>query len=252
MLMRFADKVAIVTGASRGIGQAIAVGLAAEGADIVAVARSREALGEVVSGIKSKGRRALPLAANVGEFSEAQSVAHLALEEFGRIDVLVNNAGIHRFAPFLDETEELWNELYRINVLGTVFMVQAVVPMMTKQHYGRIVNISSKAAIVGEPGHVAYSSLRGAVVSVTRALAVDVGRLGITVNSVAPGPVMTDMLTNAVPDETNQMNLVQGAPLERIGKVEDIAGAVLYLASDEADWCTGQILSVDGGLSVLK
>ena len=140
----------------------------------------------------------------------------------------------------------------RINVLGCVFISQAVVPHMMKRRYGRIVNISSKAAVVGEPGHVAYSSLKGAILSMTRALAVDLGQFGITVNAVAPGPVMTDMLSNAVPDVAVQKRLVVGAPLERLGKVEDIAGAALYLASDEADWCTGQILSVDGGLSVLK
>jgi len=174
------------------------------------------------------------------------------MDKFGKIDILVNNAGIHRFAPFLEESEQLWNELFRTNVLGCVFMAQAVVPHMVKQHYGRIVNISSKAAIVGEPGHVAYSSLKGAVVSMTRALAVDLGKFGITVNSAAPGPVKTDMLSDAVPDKAHQDLLVSGAPLERIGNVEDIAGAVLFLASDEADWCTGQIISVDGGLSILK
>lgn len=131
-------------------------------------------------------------------------------------------------------------------------MAQAVMPHMIAQRYGRIVNISSKAAVVGEPGHVAYSSLKGALVSMTRALAVELGQFGITVNAVAPGPVMTDMLRAAVPDEAGQRHLAADAPLGRIGRAEDIAGAVLYLASDEADWCTGQVLSVDGGLSVLK
>ena len=250
--MRFADKVAVVTGASRGIGRAIAIGLAKEGADIVAVAQSTSATGEVASDIKSTGRKVLSIAADVSRSSDSQDIVRAALETFGRIDILVNNAGIHLCASFVDESEELWNKLFRINVLGCTFITQAVVPHMIERHYGRIVNISSKAAVVGEPGHVAYSSLKGAVLAMTRAVAVDLVQFGITVNAVAPGPVMTDMLVAAVPDKSLQQQLVAGAPIERLGKVEDIAGAVLFLASDEADWCTGQVLSVDGGLSVLK
>jgi 3-oxoacyl-[acyl-carrier protein] reductase len=250
--MRFAGKIALVTGASRGIGRAIATGLAKEGADIVAVARSVDALHEISSDIQVLGRKVLPVGADISITDNARGIVDAAIERFGKIDILVNNAGIHLYAPFIEETEALWNELFRINVLGCTFIAQAVVPHMIAQHYGRIVNISSKAAVVGEQGHVAYSSLKGAVSSMTRALAVDLGQFGITVNAVAPGPVVTDMLVNAVPDESQQKQLVAGAPIGRIGRPEDIAGAVLFLASDEADWCTGQILSVDGGLSVLK
>jgi 3-oxoacyl-[acyl-carrier protein] reductase len=250
--MRYAEKVAVVTGASRGIGRAIAVGLAREGADIIAVARNADATREVVAEVKSLGRRVLPIGADVSRSTEAKGVVRSAIDMFGKVDILVNNAGIHLRAEFLDENEELWNTLFRTNVLGCTFITQALVPHMMDRHYGRIVNISSKAAVVGEPGHVAYSSLKGAIISMTRALAVDLGQFGITVNAVAPGPVKTDMLITAVPDEAQQQQLVAGAPLARIGRVEDIAGAVLFLASDEADWCTGQVLSIDGGLSVLK
>lgn len=250
--MRLEGKVAVVTGASRGIGRAIAVGLAREGADIVAVARNTNAAREVVSDVEALGRRVVSFGTDVSRSSDVQALVRSAMQMFGKIDILVNNAGIHLSAPFVEESEELWNELFRVNVLGCTFFAQAVAPHMIARHYGRIVNISSKAAVVGEPGHVAYSSLKGAVSSMTRALAVELGQFGITVNAVAPGPVMTDMLRAGVPEEARQRQLAADAPLGRIGRVEDIAAAVLFLASDEADWCTGQILSVDGGLSILK
>ncbi len=250
--MRCAGKVAIVTGASRGIGRAIAVALAREGADVVAVARSAEAARKVASEITALGRTALPLAADLSKSADAQAVVRSTMEKFGTIDILVNNAGIHLSAPFVEESEQMWSELFRVNVLGCTFMAQAVVPHMIAKHYGRIVNITSKAAVVGEQNHVAYSSVKGAVLSMTRALAVDMARHGIRVNAVAPGPIMTDMLVAAVPEKAVQDKIAADTPLGRLGRVEDIAGAVVYLASDEADWMTGQILSVDGGLSILK
>jgi NAD(P)-dependent dehydrogenase (short-subunit alcohol dehydrogenase family) len=142
--------------------------------------------------------------------------------------------------------------MYRVNVLGTVLMSQAVVPTMIRQGGGRIVHIASKAGVVGEPGHAAYSASKGAVIALTRAMAIELAPHHITVNAVCPGPVMTDMLLAAVPDRTGRDALAANAPLGRIGKPEDIVGAVLFLASDEADWCTGQTVSVDGGMSILK
>jgi 3-oxoacyl-[acyl-carrier protein] reductase len=250
--MRCAGKVAVVTGASRGIGHAIAVALAREGADVVVVARTAEAVKKVASEITALGRKSLALGADVSKTADAQAVVRSAIEKFGRIDILVNNAGIHRSAPFLEEGESLWMEMLRTNVLGCAFVTQAVVPHMIERRHGRIVNLGSKAAVVGEQGHVAYSSSKGAIHAMTRALAVDLASHGITVNAVAPGPTMTDMLVEAVPDVAVQKKIAGDAPLGRMGKPEDIAAAVLYLASDDADWCTGQILSVDGGLSILK
>ena len=171
--MRCAGKVAVVTGASRGIGRAIAVALAREGADIVAVARTADAARKVASEIAALGRKVLPLGADVSTFSDAKAVVRSAIERFGTIDILVNNAGIHRSAPFLEEGESLWMEMLRVNVLGCAFVTQAVVPHMIERRRGRIVNLGSKAAVVGEQGHVAYSSTKGAVHAMTRALAVE-------------------------------------------------------------------------------
>ena len=164
---------------------------------------------------------------------------------------MVNNAGIHTQVPFEQETRSDWQSFFEVNVLGTVFPSQAVVPYMIQQGGGRIVHISSKAVVVGEPGHAAYSASKGAVLSLTRAMAVDLAPDGITVNAVCPGPVVTDMLFVAVPDAADRQALAQKAPLDRLGQSEDVAAAVLYLASDDAGWRPGQAISVDGGFSIL-
>jgi len=165
---------------------------------------------------------------------------------------LINNAGAHQKAPFWEEPEALWDRMYRINVLGTVLPSQAVVRYMKDHGGGTIVHIASKAGVVGEPGHAAYSSAKGAIIALTRAMAVELGPYGIRVNAVCPGPVLTDMLLDAVPTQEGRDELASFAPLGRIGKPEDIAAAVLYLASADSAWCTGQALSVDGGMSILK
>lgn len=249
--MRFQGKIAIVTGGSRGIGRAIAHALAMEGATVALIAKNMETGSEATAQIEADGGKAFFLHADVSEKDQVLRAVGETVQRLGQIDILVNNAGIHTQAPFEQETRSDWLLLFEVNVLGTVFPSQAVVGYMTRQGGGRIVNISSKAAVVGEPGHVAYSASKGAVLSLTRAMAVDLAPDGITVNAVCPGPIVTDMLFAAVPDAANRQALAQKAPLERLGQPEDVAAAVLYLASDDAGWCTGQAISVDGGFSIL-
>lgn len=244
--MKLKDRVAIVTGGGRGIGLAISRALACEGADVVIVQRS------VDSGQKAaRETGGMFVQADVSDRAQVEAMVDRVLEAYGRVDVLVNNVGFHQNDVFEAETTEIWQRMFDVNVMGTVYPSQFVVPAMKKQGGGRIVNISSKAGVVGEPGHAAYSASKGAVIALTRSMAIELAPYQITVNSVAPGPVLTDMLTSRF-DQVGVDRLGADAPLGRVGLPEDIAGAVLLLCTDDSSWITGQIWSIDGGLSVLK
>jgi NAD(P)-dependent dehydrogenase (short-subunit alcohol dehydrogenase family) len=252
MSQRFTDQVAIVTGGSRGIGLAICQALAREGATVI-IASFHEGRGQAaVEAIAEEGGRAEFIATNVAQRDQAARLVEITLERFGDIHVLVNNAGQHINAPFWKESEAIWELMYQVNILGTVWPSQMVVPHMMERGGGAIVHVASKAGVVGEPGHAAYSASKGAVIALTRAMAVELAPYAIRVNAVCPGPVMTDMLLEAVPSEAGRQKLAKAAPLGRIGQPEDIAAAVAYLASSESDLCTGQAVSLDGGLSILK
>ncbi|MGB5933206.1 MAG: 3-oxoacyl-ACP reductase family protein [Anaerolineae bacterium] len=249
--MRFTDKVAIVTGSSRGMGKATALALAREGAKVVIAATDPTKGEDVVRGIEKLGGEAIFVKADVSKRADVERMVQATLDRFGKIDILVNNAGIHDGAPFIEEGEEMWQRLFRVNVMGTVLLSQRVVPEMMRRKKGKIVHISSKAAVVGEPYHAAYSASKGAILALTRAMAIELAPYNITVNAVCPGPTYTDMLLEAT-DAAQREELTASAPLGRLGQPEDIGGAVLYLASEESDWCTGQAISVDGGMSILK
>jgi len=249
--MRFTDEVAIVTGSSRGIGRAIALALAKEGAGVVIVDIDPTGGEHVVWEIEKLQAEAIFVRADVGRRTDVERMVQATLDRFDKIDILVNNAGIHDAAPFVEESEELWQRMFAVNVMGTVLPSQVVVPEMVRRKKGKIVNISSKAAVVGEPYHAAYSASKGAILALTRAMAIELAPYDITVNAVCPGPIYTDMLLGAT-DAAQREELTAIAPVRRLGQPEDIAGAVSYLASEEADWCTGQALSVDGGMSILK
>lgn len=249
--MRFTDKVAIVTGSSRGMGKATALALAREGAKVVIAATDPTKGEDVVQGIEKLGGEAIFARADVSKRADVERMVQDTLDRFGKIDILVNNAGIHDGAPFIEEGEEMWQRLFRVNVMGTVLLSQRVVPEMMRRKKGKIVHISSKAAVVGEPYHAAYSASKGAILALTRAMAIELAPYNITVNAVCPGPTYTDMLLEAT-DAAQREELTASVPLGRLGQPEDIGGAVLYLASEESDWCTGQAISVDGGMSILK
>ena len=249
--MRFTDKVAIVTGSSRGIGEAIALALAREGASVVIVDMDPTGGEQVVRDIEKLEAEAIFVRADVSNRTDVERMVRATLDGFDKINILVNNAGIHDAAPFVEESEELWQRMFAVNVMGTVLPSQVVVPEMMRKNRGKIVHISSKAAVVGEPYHAAYSASKGAILASTRAMAIELAPYNITVNAICPGPIYTDMLLGAT-DADQREELLADAPLGRLGQPEDIAGAVLYLASDESDWCTGQAICVDGGMSILK
>jgi len=247
--MDFADKVAVVTGSSRGIGRAIALRLAAGGAKMVINYRSNEAAAdEVVEHIRSTGGEAIAVQGDVSVVAEAQALIDTAKETFNRIDILVNNAGTTRDTLLVRMSEDDWDVVIDTNLKGTFNCVKAVSRQMMRQRYGRIVIITSVAGIAGNAGQANYASAKAGLIGLTKTVAKELGGRGITCNAVAPGLVPTD-LTASVPEDLAKL-AVERTPLGRTGTPEDMAAAVAFLASDEASFITGQILAVDGGLSI--
>jgi NAD(P)-dependent dehydrogenase (short-subunit alcohol dehydrogenase family) len=252
MAGRLENKVVFVTGASRGIGAAIARLAAREGAKLFLFSRNEEAGHSVAESIGADGGKATFNSLDITDGEAVRGTLRKIIDREGRVDVLINCAGAHAGSAFQDEADETWGRMHEVNVMGTVYPSKAVVPKMIEQRFGSIVNISSKAGVVGEPGHAAYSASKGAVIALTRAMAVDLSPLGIRVNSVAPGPVNTEMFHTALPDPEARAALAEATPIKRVGEVEDVAHLAIYFASDESGWCTGQTFSLDGGLSILK
>lgn len=240
-------KVAVVTGASRGIGRAIALTLADAGADVVVnYAGSEAAANDTAAAIEALGRKAITVKANVGKADEADQLVKTALEQMGRIDILVNNAGITRDNLIMRMKEEEFDQVIETNLKGVFNCIKSVTRPMMKQRSGRIINISSVVGVLGNPGQANYVAAKAGVIGLTKASARELASRGITVNCVAPGFIETDM-TDALPEEYREQLLAQ-IPLARLGQPEHIAKTVRFLASEDAEYMTGQTVHVDGGM----
>ncbi len=245
--MQLKDKVAVVTGASRGIGRAIAIELARRGAKVVVnYNASAGPAEEVVVAIKAAGGEAVAMKADVSRFGDAQSLIKTATDAFGRIDILVNNAGTTRDMLLAMMKEEDWDTVLTTNLKSVYNCCKAALRPMMRQKYGRIVNITSVAGVAGNAGQTNYSASKAGMIGFTKSLAKEVGSRHITVNAVAPGFVETG-LTRDLPADLKEA-AIKATPLGRWGTCEDVAYAVAFLASDEAAFVTGQTLSVDGGM----
>lgn len=241
------NKVAVVTGASRGIGRAIALELAARGAAVVVnYHRSAEAAQEVVEAIRQQGGRAEAFQADVSDFQQAQALIKFAIQTFGDLHILVNNAGITRDQVIMLMREEDWDEVIRVNLKSTFNCSKAAVRHMMRKRYGRIINITSVAGLMGNAGQTNYAASKAGQIGFTKALAREVAARNITVNAIAAGYIETDIWAN-VPEEIREQ-VLRLIPLGRKGEPEEIAYAVAFLASDQAAYITGQVLTVDGGM----
>lgn len=243
-------KVALVTGSSRGIGRAIALGLALQGAKVVVNHRaSSEQAAEVVAAIQAQGGEAVAMAADVSDFDQAQQLVKTTISSLGSIDILVNNAGTTRDKLLMQMKEADWDAVLNTNVKSVFNCCKAAVrPMLRARRGGRIINISSVSGLVGQVGQTNYSASKAGIIGLTYALAKELGSRQITVNAVAPGYIPT-VLTEGLPQEIKDA-ITQATPLGRFGRSEDIANAVVFLASDRAAFITGITLRVDGGLTI--
>lgn len=241
-----AGKVAIVTGAAQGIGRAIAEALARDGADVAVVDLEVTRAEETARAVLSQGRRALVIKANVAEWADVAAMADRVLTELGRIDILVNNAGITRDSLLLRMKEEDWNAVLDVNLKGTFHCTKAVLPAMTKQRSGAMVNIASVVGVMGNAGQANYAASKAAVIGLTKTVAREYASRGITVNAVAPGFIVSPM-TDPLPDKVKE-ELIARIPFGRMGTDREVAAGILFLASDEASYVTGHVLDINGGL----
>lgn len=247
-LFDLTGRAAIVTGGSKGLGLAMAAGLASAGADVALVSRHEdEAAAAAESLAQAFGKRAIGIRADVTSEIDVAAMAERVVREFGRIDVLVNNAGINRRGPIDQLSPDDYREVMRVNVDGVWLATRAVVPQMKAQKSGRIVNLSSALGVVGLADRTPYCSSKGAVVQMTRALAIELAPFNVTANAILPGPFLTDMNVPVKDDPAFVQFIVGATALGRWGELREIQGAAIYLASDASSYTTGALLAVDGG-----
>lgn len=250
--MRLEGKVAIITGGAQGIGEAYSIGMAREGAKVVIADVQQNVGQELAEKIKKEGGSALFLKVDVSNKTEVEAMAEETINAYNRLDIIVNNAGISENAPIEETTEEMWDKQFAVNVKGVFFCSQAAAKVMIKQHSGKIINISSIAAICASKGICAYASTKGAVLTMTKVFALELCPYNIQVNAILPGVTNTyQAKKRAMDDPEWAKQVTQQIPMGRMGKKEELVGAVLYFASDDSIYCTGQTLIVDGGVSMI-
>lgn len=241
------EKVAVVTGASRGIGRSIALKLAEEGADIVVNYRKDSSpLAELVEQIEKFGRRAVVVQGDVSVFDDARKIIQAAVENFQTVDILVNNAGITKDGLILRMKESDFDKVIEVNLKGTFNCIRHVSPIMVKKRSGKIINISSVVGITGNAGQANYSAAKAGIIGLTKSAARELAVRGINVNAIAPGFIKTSM-TEVLSDKVKE-GILSGIPLRRIGTAEDVAEAATFLASSGSDYITGQVINIDGGM----
>ena len=249
--MRLENKVALVTGSSRGIGREIALAMAREGADIVInYSRSEDAALKAVGKIQAMGRQSIAVQASVTERSEVAEMVARTVEEFGRLDVLVNNAGGFPIKPFALITDEDWDKVMDLDLKSVFLCSQAAMAVMRPKKIGTIINIASVSGLVGAVSMVPYSAAKGGVIAFSKALARESAPMGIRVNAIAPGIIETDTALSVFPESALKAYTTYQVPLGRLGRPEEIVGLAVFLASDEASYITGQVYAVDGGFTM--
>ncbi len=250
--MKMKDKAAIVTGGGQGIGRAIALEVAAEGAKVCVADLNPETAKKTAEEIKAMGREAIAVKVDITDLAQCEKMVKETVTAFGCVDVLINNVGWDKVEPFIVSEPATWDKVLAINLRGPINCFKAVLPAMIERKYGRIVSISSDAGRVGSSGEAVYSSAKGGIIAFSKTVAREVARSGITVNCVAPGPTDTPFFAAAAAENPAIIEgLKKAIPLRRLAQPEDIAGAVAFFASDKASYITGQVLSVSGGLNMV-